>query len=1032
MPALSPVPLKRSLSITRLTLMVTGAILVVVVAMFAAMIAGSSSLHQESTRARSAERLVDATNDLRVSVADVQAGLRGYLATGEERFLAPYDRGRRAIPGVMATIEASEDDPRHLGLIAELRAATTAYVQGFAEPMRAHAGAMTRAELAVGLAEGERRMNVIRQGAATLMAAERRESRAGSAGIDRLAERTTLTGWVALVVSVVLLAGFAIYLRRSVLGPVLYTASAAQRLAAGDRGVRVPETGIGEVARLGAAFNAMAEALHAREEDLGLERDRLAGILRHSPSAISVKDLDGRYLIVNRRWEEVARRRAADVLGRTDAELFTPEQSAQGRASELEVIRSGMPLEYENVIDDRTYQTVKVPLAHRDGAIYGTAVMSSDITDRKRALAEAVEASRSKSEFLANMSHEIRTPLNGVIGMTELLLATSLDTEQRAYATTAASSGDALLSVINDILDFSKIEAGKLELDTHDFDLREAVEQICEMIAPQAHGKGLELLAWIDDDVPSAVRGDRGRLGQVLTNLAANAVKFTAAGEVAVRVRLHDADGATALVGFEVLDTGIGVEPEALDGLFESFSQADTSTTRRHGGTGLGLTISRQLATLMGGDIQAESIPGEGSTFRFTVRLRLPQGDAPAPRRPAVALPVGTHVLVVDDNATNRAILDVYLRSRELRVETAASGREALALMHGASRNGMPFELVVLDCHMPEMDGFDLAAAIRDAPSLRDARLVMLTSSGDQRGAARDVGIEHYLTKPVRRERLLETVAEALAGRGAAPAAEPLAAPEAPVAAAGQVAVLVAEDNPVNQLVIERMLQRRGIEVDVAATGREALVMLRRRAYAAVFMDCQMPDLDGYETTAAIREGERDGERLPIIAMTAHAMKGDRERCIAAGMDDYISKPVRSEVVDDTLERWAGIVRPAAPLRSAARSVEPVDQLIDAARMRTFRQDYADVAGQLVDLFSSSTPPLVAELRAAVERDDHDEVRRAAHKLKGSCQNIGATFMATLCRALETGTQDPHRAVADLDAAFVPTEAAIRRELDTA
>jgi PAS domain S-box-containing protein len=1015
-----------------LTLTFVAATVAVVVVAFAGLLVSTRSFQVAADQARRADALHDATTVIQQRTLDVQTGLRGYLLTGDTGLLRPFDASRRELPGLMARLDAGVTAPAQRARAAALRTAVGEYVRGFAEPMRARGATLPRAELRGLFADGERRMDVLRRRATEFASAERRSSDAGLAEADARGQRASRLAVGGLILSSLMLLALAVYLRRSVLGPVRRVAEAAKRLAAGEAGARVPRAGVGEIADLGDAFNTMAETLHARKAALALERDRLAGILRHSPSVITVKDLEGRYLVVNPRWEEVTGMPAADVLGKTDADVVSLEQAAHSRASDLEVIRSGNPVDYEAQIGDRVYHTVKVPLTHRDGSVYGTAVMSSDITDRKRALAEAVDASRSKSEFLANMSHEIRTPLNGVIGMTELLLATELGAEQRGYAETAASSGDALLAVINDILDFSKIEAGKLELDSHEFDLRDAVEQTCEMVAPQAHGKGLELLAWIDDDVPAAVRGDRGRLRQILSNLVSNAVKFTSEGEVAVRVRVEEEDGRMRLLRFDVTDTGIGVDPSVLKDLFDSFAQADTSTTRRYGGTGLGLTISRQLATLMGGDVTAESVPGQGSTFSFTVRLALADGGS-ATRRQTLAVPEGLHALVVDDNTTNRAILDAYLGSHGLRVETAASGPEALALMHGAARNGVPFELVVLDCHMPEMDGLDLAAAIRQAPSLRDARLVMLTSSGDQRTQADDLGIDRYLTKPVRRARLLQAVAEALGGIAmpggdAAPAAAGRSDDHPEVPSGERRLVLVAEDNAVNQMVIERMLARRGFEVDVAGTGREALAKLPHRPYVAVFMDCQMPELDGYETTAAIRAAERGGPRLPIIAMTAHAMKGDRERCLAAGMDDYLSKPIRADEVDAALERWVGLRAPESS-GTPAESPCAVDQLIDATRMRMFRTDYVEVAPQLVDLFSSSTPPLVAELQEAVARADREEVRRAAHKLKGSCQNIGATFMATLCRTLEEGAPDPVRAVADLAAAFPVTEAAIRREL---
>ena len=423
----------------------------------------------------------------------------------------------------------------------------------------------------------------------------------------------------------------------------------------------------------------------------------------------------------------------------------------------------------------------------------------------------------------------------------------------------------------------------------------------------------------------------------------------------------------------------------------------------------------------MGGDITVASEPGGGSTFVFT--LRFPEG-LPIARRGAVEVPEGLKVLVVDDNATNRAIVEAYLGSSGARCDQAVSGAEALTLMHAAAREGTPFEVVVLDAQMPEMDGLDLAAAIGKAPSLRGARLVMLTSTGDHRGRARELGIEAYLTKPVRRGRLLATVADQ--------ASEPAPAAAARATAAEGLRVLVAEDNPVNQLVIETMLFKRGFTVDIAGDGAEALAKLAHGRYAAVFMDCQMPNVDGYEATGRIRAQERGDERLPVIAMTAHAMAGDRERCLAAGMDDYLSKPLRPELLDEVLERWLGVAVAEPADEDAADREEAIDALIDSARMRTFREDYPDIVDQLLRLFLDSTPELLEELHAAVDSDDAAELKRAAHKLKGSCQNIGATFMATLCLTLERDDVDAAATLAELDDAFASTEAALRRELTVA
>ena len=798
------------------------------------------------------------------------------------------------------------------------------------------------------------------------------------------------------------------------LRPVRRVAVAARRLASGDRETRVPVRGRGEVALLAGSFNAMADALGEREEELRVAGDRLQGILDHASAMISVKDVEGRYLLVGRRWEQVTGRSAAEVVGRTEAELLVGRPAAPSHAADLEVIRTGETLEYERdtltAEGARSHLTVKFPLKDADGAVYAVVTMTTDITERKRALEEAVEASRSKSEFLANMSHEIRTPLNGVIGMTDLLLQTELTGEQRSYAQTAASSGEALLGVIDDILDFSKIEAGKLELDAHDFDLREAVEDTSEMLAPQAHGKGLELTAFVADDVPAMVRGDRGRLRQVLTNLLSNAVKFTHRGEVAVRVELLERDEAGAKLRFEVSDTGIGIPKGKLDTLFESFAQADASTTRRYGGTGLGLAISRQLVQLMGGEIRAESGAGRGSRFSFVVTLPVAEDARPAPT-PA---PAGElKVLAVDDTATNREIVGAYLRSGGHESTAVGSGADALDVLQAAAAAGVPFDVVVLDGQMPGMDGFELAAAILDAPELHGTRLVMLASTGDHRARAREVGIATYLTKPVRRERLLDAVADAeprgARGARAAPVPGDGAARADRRGQRGQPARDREDADQARVRGRHRRRRRRG-----AGQARDR--RLRRRVHG-------LPDAEPrrlHRRPRGSASGERAGERLPVIAMTAHAMKGDRERCLEAGMDDYLAKPLRPEELDDGARALA---------RRRARRA--------GHRSHHRRRAHAHVPRRLPGHRRPAAGPVprTARRRCSTScarrstRATTTALRRAAHKLKGSCQNIGATFMATLCRSIETGDGDVAATVAELDSALALTETAIRQAL---
>jgi len=520
-------------------------------------------------------------------------------------------------------------------------------------------------------------------------------------------------------------------------------------------------------------------------------------------------------------------------------------------------------------------------------------VLLSDLSQRNQDLQELT---RLKSEFLATMSHEIRTPLSGVIGMTGLLMETDLTPEQREYAETIRASGDALLEIINDILDFSRIEAGRVRLETLEFSPRYVVEEAVELYAEAAANKGIELVLDVEPDVPQLVIGDPGRLRQVLINLIGNAVKFTDSGEVVVRARPHETNGPGVAVEFEVADTGVGLTEEEAVRIFAVYSQLDSSTTRRHGGTGLGLAIARMLAQLMGGEIGVSSEKGKGSRFWFTALFR-EAASKPRAARPSARL-TGTKVAVIDDNQTNRTILERYLASWGMNARGFATGHEALREMRRAASGEERFEVAIVDLMMPDMDGAAVAASMRDDEGLRELPLIMLTSAGHSETAIGGVDVE--IVKPVRPSQLFDVLQTVLAARGSGVDAEPhVFAPRGRGAR-----VLVVDDNAANQKVALRMIERLGYRGDVAATGAEAVSMLAKGHYDAVLMDCQMPEMDGYEASRQIRHDERGGRRVPIIAMTADVIAGEREKCLAAGMDDHISKPVKLHVVAAVLERW--------------------------------------------------------------------------------------------------------------------------------
>ncbi len=743
----------------------------------------------------------------------------------------------------------------------------------------------------------------------------------------------------------------------------------------------------------------VAKALRQSEE-------RCRELIENAKDVIYTLDLTGRFTSINKAGEDLTGYTRAEASRMNMADVIEPGYAGLVR-KRIENNLAGIPqpnLELDVFTKDggRVTMDISTRAIFQDGVAVGIQGVARDITEKKLIEVElkeardaAVEPARLKSEFLANMSHEIRTPMNGII---------DLDAEQREFAETIRTSGDGLLTIINDILDFSKIEAGKLQFDTVDFDLRNAVEGTVELLADRAREKKIEFASFIRSNIPTLLRGDPGRLRQVLTNLTGNALKFTERGEVIVSAEKEFEDDQTVMIRFSVKDTGIGISQETRKKLFQAFTQADGSTTRKYGGTGLGLSISKQLVALMGGQIGVNSEPGKGSTFWFTANFDKQPNSVIASFTETKSLE-NLRVLVVDDNATNRKILAHQLGSWGMIHDEADSAASALTLLRSAAARGKAYDLAILDLIMPEVDGFELAQRIKADPNTGSPRIVLLTSAG-QRGdgtKARQAGIAAYLTKPVRQSHLFDCLTTVINVNPEGPGVTASVAPSSVVTrhsleearSMSHRLILLAEDNIVNQKVAARQLLKLGYRADVVANGREAIEALSRIPYDLVFMDCQMPEMDGYEAAAEIRRLEGEGKHTPIVAMTAHALDGDRAKCIAAGMDDYITKPVKMERLSEVLEFFFNNGGGQGPVREASAP------LVDVARMHEMMGHEVVELSELVSLYLHEMDKNLNYLDAAVSSGKHNEVESIAHNCAGTSANCGMTAVTVPFRELE-------------------------------
>ena len=755
------------------------------------------------------------------------------------------------------------------------------------------------------------------------------------------------------------------------------------------------------------------------EEELREGEERYRRMVNQASDIIYRTDVEGRISFINPTAARTMRLTSErELIGRHFLSVIRPdyrEAAAKFYGRQFVERLPDTYYEFPAVTDDGTeiWFGQRVQLLKEGTRVAGFQAVARDITERKQlefdlvaARDAALESTRLKSEFLANMSHEIRTPMNGVIGMTGLLLDTNLDDEQREFMETVRSSADSLLTIINDILDFSKIEAGKMHFEKLDFDLRAVVESTVGLLAERAQGKDIELASLVDSNVSTPVHGDAGRLKQVLLNLTSNAVKFTERGEVTVRATRESETDTHVTVRFAVIDTGIGISNEAQRRLFQAFSQADGSTTRKYGGTGLGLAISKKIVELMGGEIGVESEPGKGSTFWFAARLEKQSVDMAAATPPRRADLHGLCVLIVDDNATNREILTHQTTGWGMRSHEAESGASALELLRASARSGTPFDVALLDSMMPEMDGLELARAIKADALLATVRLVLMPSFGNRGdgGVAREAGVAAYLMKPIRQSQLFDCLATVMADVSA----EPSASVPAKLVTRHtleeikinlRTRILVADDNQVNQKVAVRQLEKLGYRADIAANGHEVLEAFERTPYTIVLMDCQMPEMDGYEATTEIRRREGATKHTTIIAMTAHALEGEREKCVAAGMDDYLSKPVKSEELAQMLARWQ---RDSSQVAVESEAVTLQDSSpVDMVRLLDAAGGDEELMQELVQIYLRQMTEDVEKLDAALAKNAADEVKRIAHTSVGGSATCGMTALVAPMQALE-------------------------------
>ncbi|TMI06916.1 MAG: response regulator [Betaproteobacteria bacterium] len=809
---------------------------------------------------------------------------------------------------------------------------------------------------------------------------------------------------------------------RGNLGTLRMLAEGANRFSQGDHAVRIEPEGAPEVGLAAEAFNNMANNIEGLIASLGKSESKnklLATIVEQSSEAIWTKDLTGIITSWNSGAAAMFGYPPADAVGRA---LNVGESTAQEEEARMQRLMAGEKFSYDARAMTRSgtaidIQVAVAPLLDQANQWIGSISVARDVTQHKRSeealrlAREAAEsASHAKSSFLARMSHEIRTPMNGVLGMTELLLETGLTSAQRKYAETVQRSGKNLLGIINDLLDFSKIEAGKLELESVDMDLRRSLEDVVDLLAERAHVKGLELACSIPANLATHVKGDPLRLGQVLTNLVGNAIKFTEQGSVVIRVAGLEETAQSVTLRFEVSDTGAGISAAAQSHIFEEFAQADGSTTRKHGGSGLGLAISRQLVEMMGGNIYVESVLGAGSTFWFTSRFE--KQETQDSRAAPMGMLTGVRALIVESSAINGGILHSQMSNWGMTNRVAATPAQAIDLLSQAAARNAPFDIAIIDLGLPGMDALELARAIRARADIATLRLVMLTHRQADMQNAREAGIDACLAKPVRQTVLYECLVNVMACQPQeAVAAREVSEPVNAAPAGSRGNILLVEDNLINQQVALGILQIQGYSVTVVNNGREALDAYAQGAFDLILMDCHMPEMDGFEATREIRGRERSsiGKRVPIIALTANAMAQDREECLSTGMDDHLSKPFSMQTMQDMLDRWmpqAAATKSAAAAELAAQGPAKAAAALDRRvldQLSTLLKP--ERLARAINFYLVESPKLIQKLKQAASANDAPEIVRSAHSLKSSSANLGASVLSRYCEDIEASAR---------------------------